>query len=100
LGCAFNAKNARHRHLLEHIWTRAVRIQKKKYRLLKFFLLTVANLGAIGVVVFAMIPKSKEYTHLIIYSSYAGVIIFAAVRYAMEKFRIKIGVEAVRQRIA
>jgi len=100
LGCAFKAKNARHRHLLELTWTRAVRAYKKKYRLPKYFLLTVANLGAVGVVVFAMTPESKEYTQPIIYSSYAGVIIFAAVRYAMEKYRIKIGVEAVRQRIA
>lgn len=99
LGCAFKAKNARHRLLLEHIWTRAVRDHKKKYKWLKLFFLTAANFGAVGVVVFTMNPMSKEYTHLIIFSSYAGVIFFATVRYAIEKYRINIGFKAINHRI-
>jgi len=99
LGCAFKANNARHRNLLEHIWTHAVKKEKRKYRSIKYILLAIANLGAIGVVVFALMPLSKEYTHTIIYTSYSGVLIFTAIRYVMEKYRIKIGVEAVRQKI-
>jgi hypothetical protein len=74
-----------------------VRKYKKKYKWLKLLFLIVANLGAFGVVVFTMLPVSKEWTHQIIYSSYAGMIIFATARYAIEKYRINIGIRAVNQ---
>lgn len=99
LGCAFKARSIRHKYILEAKWTRAVREAKRKFRFLKVFLLTLANLGAIGIAIFSLTEESSMYSREIIIACYVGVTIYAAIRYAMEVVRIRIGIDAVRQRI-
>lgn len=96
LTCASKARNVRHKQLLENHWTRAVRDKKKRFRWLRFGLLILANLGAMLIAIYAYVPQTAESEKVVITLSYSGLILYGLVRYAMEKWRLKIGVEAIK----
>jgi len=96
LSCASKARNMRHKQLLENHWTRAVRDRKKKFRGVRNTLLLLANIGAILVAAFAYSPQSSGFEMAVIFLSYIGIAIYGALRYAMERWRLRIGVEAIR----
>lgn len=99
LDCAFKAKNMHHRYLLEGAWAKAVKERKDRYRYPRIFLLFLANAGAIGIAAYSLNVESLAHSTEITFASYLGTITYAIGRFAMEKIRIRIGIEAVRSRI-
>jgi len=95
LSCALKARNMRHRQLLEAQWTRAVRDKKKKFRWLRISLFLGANLGAVLLMLCAYVPLFPISEKIIIFLSYGGLVVYGFVRFAMEKWRLKIGVKAI-----
>jgi hypothetical protein len=96
LSCASKARNMRHKQLLENHWTRAVRDKKRRFWWLRFSMLTIANFGALLMALYAYVPQTSSSERAVILLCYAGLLGYGLVRYAMEKWRLKIGVEAIK----
>ncbi|MFZ6820030.1 hypothetical protein [Undibacterium sp. Ji22W] len=95
LECARRAKDMLHKERLEKVWTQSVRSKKRKFRWPRILFLILCNFGAIAIAVLSFDPSHFLSSRQIIAFSYGGALGFIFLRYAVEKWRIRIGIESI-----